>query len=108
MAGRISRMRDQPQPEYLLVGIGNAHLTLWRIQRPDGRVCGGDQGVQTDDGILVSRPKIREWRNADSAAGYMARLEDDSAGEGDDLPVVWIDPPPFLSAPAGPHIDGPL
>ncbi len=102
-------MMPAQSPAYLLIGIGNAHRTRWRIERPDGLVCGADQGAKTDDGdIFMSDPRIRLWRDAEQAAVYMARLEDDSAGKDGDMPVVWIDPPPFLSAPDGPHIDGVL
>lgn len=102
-------MRHESFPKYLLVGIGEGRDIFWRIQRAqDMAVCGMELGIVTDDGVQLSRPKVREWVHCESAAHYLARLEDGSAGNGDDVPLAWLPANSFLSVPPPAHIDGVL
>lgn len=102
-------MRDQQLPKFLVVGIASDTLgmTIWRVQRAgDLAICAAEHGYRTDDGVVVSRPVVREWLSCAQATAYAEAME--AGMQLGDEPDVWVPQPPFFSEPAPRHIDGPL
>jgi hypothetical protein len=113
-------MRDpQRFPRYVIVGhtqdqvlSGAQHRVLYQVHRAsDMAACAAELGTVTDDGVLVSRPSVRQWHDADQAASCIARLEEGRDKDSLGFTDVWLQDIAWnLMQPDlfGMHIDMPL